>query len=628
MKIRWLVLFLVLSVLWGCDAPPEPETLPATEPEGTVVATDPTVPSGLYSPDSPLELATAGALRVFPLSDIHVRDIRFVGEDLLLFSGDGHTVLTLLSGAERYIAAEAELPCRISPEDPSVVITAECITYYDSTAHELVTLNRDLIEISRITLSEEISGRVALSPDCSCLYYCTDDAIRILDPETGESRLLTRMDFVQQELVDIHCDGTVLECSVADPEGYFRSRFLSARDGSLLYETDQDLTLQTNGAFYFAVRNHGFLTELITGSAHSDPSLLLTTQENPNFLPVSGANSLILITYYAENDSTYLDCCDLESGICRDQLTVPGNPELLSATVSPGGDLWLLVFDPAAQSHYLGLWSPKPCAEDAACHLLPLQTGSITDPTIQDECISRVSAIGETYGIQLLLQDQAADAAPWDYDLIPEYRIAFISYQLEELEQALALYPEGFVKKVVSEIPGGNLYICLVGEILGLPGSGALESATGIQYWDSEANAYIALIPHGDLSQNLFHELFHVIESRVYCNSNLYDDWQELNPEDFSYDFDYLHNLSRAEAGLTSGIDRAFIDLYSMSYPKEDRARIMEYAMMPGNEDLFTSPILQQKLRTLCLGIRDAFNLKFSEEPPLWEQYLEEPIRE
>ena len=626
MKIRWLVMFLVLFVLWGCEAPPEPETLPATEPEGTVVSTDPTVPSGLYSPNSDLELATSGALRVFPLSDIPAREIRFLGEDLLLFSGGERTVLTLLSGAERYISTNVELPCRISPEDPSVVITATGITYYDSTAHKLVTLDRDLAEISYLPLPEDIAGRILLSPDCTCLYYCTDDAIRTLDPETGENRLLTQMNFIHQELVGIHCNGAVLECSVADPEGYFRSRFLSARDGSLLYETDQDLTVHTSGDFYFAARNHGFLTELISGSAGSDPYLLLAEHEISRYVPISGTTSPLFITYDTEKDSAQLDFYALESEICHDQLCIPGNPKLLSATVSPGGDLWLLFFDPAAQSHYLGLWSPQAGAEDAASLLLPLQTGSITNLPIWDECSGRAAAIGETYGIQILLLDQAADTAPWDYDLIPEDRVAFIRHQLKELEQALALYPDGFLKKLAAEIPGGNLYICLVGEILGLPSSGALESAIGIQYWDSEANAYIALIPHGDLSQNLFHELFHVIESRVYCNSNIYDDWQTLNPEDFSYDFDYLHNLSRTEAALTSGSDRAFIDLYSMSYPKEDRARIMEYAMMPGNEDLFSAPILQQKLRTLCLGIRDAFNLKFSEEPPLWEQYLDTPI--
>lgn len=626
MKIRWLVLFLVLSVLWGCEATPEPETLPATEPEGTVVATDPTVPSGLYSPNSPLELATSGALRVFPLSDIQAREIHFLGDDLLLFSGDAHTVLTLLSGAERYIAAEAALSSRISLNDPSVAITTGSITYYDYSAHELVTLDRDLTETSRLPLPEDITGKIILSPEGQSLYYCSDDAIRILEPETGENRLLAQMNFIHQELVGIHCNGAVLECSVADPEGYFRSRFLSTQDGSLLYETDLDLNLWTNGEFYVANRNYGFLTELMIGSTQFGPSLVLTEQENPRFIPVSGANSLIFITYDTESESTLLDCLEPEAEIFRYRLCLPGNPELLSAAASPVGDLWLLLVDPDTQSHYLGLWSPQPHSESTAYRFLPLDAENAPDSSVWDECSQQVSSIRETYGIQILLHDQAADAAPWDYDLVPEYRVAFVSYQLKELEQALAMYPEGFLKKLVSGIPGGDLYICLVGEILGFPNSGALESATGIQYWDSEANACIALIPHRDLTQNLFHELFHVIESRVFCNSNIYDDWQNLNPEDFLYDFDYIDNLSRDDAILVSGQDRAFIDLYSMSYPKEDRARIMEYAMMPGNEDLFASPILQQKLRILCLGIRDAFNLKFRNAPPLWEQYLDEPI--
>jgi hypothetical protein len=68
--------------------------------------------------------------------------------------------------------------------------------------------------------------------------------------------------------------------------------------------------------------------------------------------------------------------------------------------------------------------------------------------------------------------------------------------------------------------------------------------------------------------------------------------------------------------------NRVFIDMYSMSYPKEDRARIFEYAMMEGNESYFQSDIMQLKLKTLCKGIREAFNLKKYTEPLLWEQYL------
>ena len=59
-----------------------------------------------------------------------------------------------------------------------------------------------------------------------------------------------------------------------------------------------------------------------------------------------------------------------------------------------------------------------------------------------------------------------------------------------------------------------------------------------------------------------------------------------------------------------------------MSYPKEDRARIMEYAMTSGNAILFESRTMQAKLLTLCQGIRDAFGLKKSPETFLWEQYL------
>jgi hypothetical protein len=35
---------------------------------------------------------------------------------------------------------------------------------------------------------------------------------------------------------------------------------------------------------------------------------------------------------------------------------------------------------------------------------------------------------------------------------------------------------------------------------------------------------------------------------------------------------------------------------------------------------------MQNKLRTLCQGIREAFKLQDYPEPFLWEQYLHEPL--
>jgi len=125
----------------------------------------------------------------------------------------------------------------------------------------------------------------------------------------------------------------------------------------------------------------------------------------------------------------------------------------------------------------------------------------------------------------------------------------------------------------------------------------------------------------------LYHELCHLIDTQVFSESNAYDEWDRLNPRDFEYDYDYLTNLERTSQEYLQDHCRSFIDMYSMSFPKEDRARIMEYAMTEGNEHLFRSPMLQAKLALLCIGIREAFQLENCEDPLPWEQYLQNPLK-
>ena len=63
-----------------------------------------------------------------------------------------------------------------------------------------------------------------------------------------------------------------------------------------------------------------------------------------------------------------------------------------------------------------------------------------------------------------------------------------------------------------------------------------------------------------------------------------------------------------------------------MSYAREDRARIMEYAMLPGQAHLFQTEAMQAKLRCLSLGLRETFDLELYPEALPWEQYLSEPL--
>ena len=67
----------------------------------------------------------------------------------------------------------------------------------------------------------------------------------------------------------------------------------------------------------------------------------------------------------------------------------------------------------------------------------------------------------------------------------------------------------------------------------------------------------------------------------------------------------------------------SFVDGYATISPTEDRARVMEYAMIESGEWTFRdSPVLQKKLDYYCRCIRDAFDTTGWKPTELWEQYL------
>ena len=623
MKYRWLVLGFTLFLLWGCAAPPEPETLPATEPEGTAAVTEAAVPSGFYLPDSDMELTTEGALQIFPLGHIDARGIRFMGDDILVFSGTDSTVLTLLTGDDRYISAGRELDCSLSPGGPGVSVTREGLSYYDAAAGVLVILDKKLEETESIPIPNHPAAAVL---DRNRVYYCTGDGLRVLEPESGIDRLLKQMSFPHQELTGIHRDGTVLECSIRHEDGSSHLLYLSADNGSLLYETAGPQFLHTEKDFYFAIRSDGNYRELLSGSSHFGPSLLVTDHKNPLIEPVSGSPSAIIAMPDADGQSTLLDYYDLESGHRPYQITAPGCIQPRSILADPSEKaLWFLYRD-ARQADILCRWNlTRSETADSVSYLRPRSTLEAPDWEGLQHCQTEADAIGEKHGVRILIWQDAVCRPPGGHTLIPEYQVPLINFCLKQLDQLLSRYPAGFLKEAATNTGNGYLTICLVRAIEADPGSGVAAHTGSLQYWDDQANAYLAVAAADSMEQALYHGLFHFLESHLLCNSKSCDDWQCLNPKNFDYTYDYAVNLSRDDPDLISGENRAFIDYHSMTFPKEDRARIMEYAMVPGQEDCFSSAIMQKKLRTLCLGIREAFSLDSDTAYP-WEQYLAEPI--
>lgn len=617
---RLIPILLALLLLCGCAAEPEPtETqTPTTE------YVEPTEPAGSYEPGSEEEIATGGALRTYPVEEEAAYAITMVGNDVLLFSGLDRTVLTLMTGENLYTIAQTTLDITVHPDDPSFRITENGITYYDDQDGSLVFLDQDLNEVSRKHTPEAMTGSPILSGNRMKLYYCTADAIRVLDLETGIDRLLKEISYPEQWVGGILLDDTVLCCCVRDENGE-NALFLSTETGELLYQRENDLTVSTCDGSYYVNIPEGIMRLSLFGRVGEEPWMLSPRDPfAPNWY-LENINAAV--TASETDESLTLDYYDLETGLRSASLSLTEvyAPESIEADASTGY-VYLLAEQTDETGHRIYRWdTAKSPSGDMSIYTGERYTLQNPDANGLALCDDRAFELSQIYGVEVLVGMDAVAIEPWDYELYPEYQVPVVNQMLDQLEQVLQTYPDGFFRTLTEKTTNVPVKICLVRSMYGSPESGSLDTANGIQFWDG-SDAYVAIGAGELFSQTFYHEMFHVIETCVYSHSNAYDDWNKLNPKGFEYDYDYLTNLDRVEEDYLQEETRCFVDTYSMSYPKEDRARIMEYASVEGNESLFVSKTMQKKLEALCVGIREAFDLREYPNAMIWEQYLKEPL--
>lgn len=625
MKRLFAPVLVLLLALYGCQI--QPETIETTTEPIIAETIAPTEPPGIYEAGSKLERETGGAVHVYVPEQANNTGILLMGTDLVLISGTDSSTLTKFSGENLYISTAAQIGCRILPTDPALQVSENGITYYDHLLNVLIYLDTELNEIKRIPLPETLCGTPALTADQQKLFYCTTNSLRCIDLESGLDRLLKEMHCNARTMIALHSGDTVISCSATDTDGTSQQLYISATDGQLLEQTQDTTTVFTRNDLYFATHQDGSYQELLTGDAEQGPTLLSLETQIDGLFPLLETGGIVL--YSETTGAGRLDHYNLRTGKCTSSLSLSGLDPCGQFTADENGIIWFLAYGSDYGQNVLCRWDPNktpPVAQ--AVRLSARFTSEDPDEAGLAACRATADALSAKYGVQILIWTDATLFQPWDYTLIPEYQVPVIAQQLETLDEILALYPENFLRKAAETTSCGQIQICLVRDILGNGSAdGTLREAVGLQYWDNNGNACLSLSSgKGLLAQDACHELFHIIESRVMTLCKAYDDWNKLNPKGFRYDYDYIANLTREDRHWIDGANRAFIDTYSMSYPREDRARIMEYAMMSGNEACFESDTMQKKLRQLCIGIREAFDLKKSPEVFLWEQYLKEPL--
>lgn len=621
---RIMILMLVCLLLCGCNTEHHDETVPAE----TSFA-DPTEPSGCYEPDSEVERKTGGAVRAYPLNMAGNYALACMGGDIVVFSGNMTTTLTKLTGDNLYAVAQKDVGEYIDPLEPSTQITQKGISYFSRQTGDVVLLDTNFKEVARFPAPEGMIGTPVLSENRQMLYYCTGDAIRVLDTSAGISRMLKGIAYPEQSIEGLFLGDSILQCSLFDGASDTRALFISTETGEMLWEGKNDFALTATGDSYYAIIQEGVMQTLVYGQPESDAQMLIPGDLDAKFWFAEALNGVVTVSGTEAADATLLAYYDLNYGMRTSsvELTGCGYP---GSVIGNGtdGKIYLLCRNDTEGEETIYCWDTEALpSEDETVYTGARYTADHPDTEGLEACRTYAREIEKRYGVRILIGSDAVADQPWDYTMEIEYQVPLIRRDLELLDQALGNYPEGLFKTAAAATPSDVLTICLVRKLQGRPQSGSLDTAEGTQYWVDE-NAYIALGVGQNTERNLYHEMFHVIETKVLSDCTAYYEWEKLNPEGFEYDYDYAANQNRVDDQYLEDKTRAFIDSYSMSFPKEDRARIMEYAMISGNESFFQSETMQKKLHQLCLGIRQAFDLENVQEEFLWEQYLDTSFAE
>lgn len=614
---KLLILLALALLLCGCVQEPPVQTTELPETTLPTETAEPTQPvPGLYIPNSGMEQQTGGAVKQYALeTDEYVAGIQMVGNDLLLLTYSEEGIrMQLLSGENAVVTAERIPGGSVNIGGALMQTTRNTIAYYDDGDRSVVFLDKTLAETERVRMPEDMEGYPVIAPDLRKIYYCKPGKICQLDLNTGISRLLRQQDAQWMYINNIHFDGTVLEYYVTDYDENSYTGFLSTETGELLGTDTEIWNVDTGGDVFLVQRNDGYLDECLVGSIGGELYAFNCSQEEQ----LRGTRTMNGIVGVEEKEGgTQLTVYDLRSGRRTAALYLPVEEGVgFIAEDLQHQALWLVCYDYENSQEFLYRWDVTMSqVEDETVYLGKRYTRE--DPDTEGLAAVRQLAdtLEEKYHIKITMVDDVVE--PWDYSFVTEYRPEAFQLALENLDRALAVYPEGYLTKLVGNTEAEMLEIAIVRDIS--------NDVVGLQYW-IDNNAYLALKISWELEQTVHHELCHVLDNIVIANSYAFDDWEDMNPKGFTYDYSYDEYQYRDNWEYLEDENRAFIDTYSMTYPKEDRARIMEYATMPNNEHYFQSAIMQKKLLQICKGIRECFGYEKYEGTFLWEQYLHKSL--
>ena len=252
----------------------------------------------------------------------------------------------------------------------------------------------------------------------------------------------------------------------------------------------------------------------------------------------------------------------------------------------------------------------------------------------------KADRLEDEYGITILIGNEVLNAAPnfqrWsstEENMDPDYPECLDS-TLDELENWLKVYPEGFFEKFKTEDNPEGYRLLLINDFY----SNEYDEVgiEGLTFKVSDDYIDVAVRKdYNVLDYVMDHETWHAVEDLVELTSPFdEDEWQKLNPEDFEYfsgnyiagempeDELYDKYLTHCASRKHNYENGYFVRDYSVVNQHEDRATIIDFVLPSSTrsgaydmeEEIPKYTHLQAKLDFMAEWIRPYFGYVYWEE--------------
>ena len=203
---------------------------------------------------------------------------------------------------------------------------------------------------------------------------------------------------------------------------------------------------------------------------------------------------------------------------------------------------------------------------------------------------------------------------------------------LNSLAHTLNRYPEGFFEYLVSDYYLSGINIYLTGKISPAADTSIDNAAAFANTISDYQIIAMDITCYSDEESTIYHEFSHAIYNRITFEENrdqreYFDEnyFFTLNPPGFEYYYSYLDENGNGYDWVGSSVNTGsdyyldydlnnvyFVDSYSKTYPTEDLARLLEYAMPEGYQlEYMQSPHIRAKLDYYCDVISEMWGIEF-----------------